>query len=168
MNRTMRFAACVTSILLLVAILLYPGNFALAADPGSAQDPLVTQSYIDNQVKTLQAQVYALEGRISILEARLSGLSSVVPTPPASTGTGVQTPTKPVVQPISGKKVYPKAGMNNINIRSGPGTDFVALGKLNALKPLPFLSERSGWYQIRMPDGRSGWVTKELTEVRTK
>lgn len=145
---------------------------AAAVDPGSAQDPIVTQSYVDAQInarmQSLTDQVYALQNKITLLENRINAgipaQTSVTPTPAAGGGTQVQ-PALPG-KPAAAKKVYPKKGLTQVNVRGGPATSYVILTKLKSTAPATLLSEKPGWYNIRLPDGRSAWVSKDVAEIR--
>ncbi|MGE5396873.1 MAG: SH3 domain-containing protein [Chitinophagales bacterium] len=126
-------------------------------DTGSSQDPLVTQSYVDSRLKaqndSLQAQITALQNRIALLESK-SGSGG------PSTGT---SSTPPSTTTTAAKKVYPKAGSNWINIRSGPGTSYSVVAKLYPNKPATLVSQRNNWYLVKMSDGKAGWVSMDVS-----
>ena len=137
-------------------------------EPGSVMDPLVTQSYVDSQLKAqveaLKAQIAALESRVASLEARLAAV-------PAAPGAGTeesagQGGTSPGSTTPSVKKVYPKKDVSKANVRSGPGTNFAIVGKIEAKSPGIFVSERNGWYLVKLPSGKSGWVSKTVVDLR--
>lgn len=55
-----------------------------------------------------------------------------------------------------------------LRVRSGPGTTFVEVAKVNPGEKYEFLEESSGWYKIQFKGGKEGWVVgtyvkKELT-----
>jgi N-acetylmuramoyl-L-alanine amidase len=53
---------------------------------------------------------------------------------------------------------------NNVNIRSGPGTNYDSLTKVFKGLNLIVLNENNGWLQIEMSDGRRGWVADYLVD----
>jgi curli biogenesis system outer membrane secretion channel CsgG len=51
---------------------------------------------------------------------------------------------------------------STVNVRSGPGTGNPVLGTVRRGDRLPILGESGSWYQIRLPDGREGWIYNKL------
>lgn len=49
----------------------------------------------------------------------------------------------------------------SLNIRKGPGTNYPILGKLNAKDTVKVIDASSGWYQLLLPTGEVGYVSKE-------
>ncbi|MGE5417634.1 MAG: SH3 domain-containing protein [Acidobacteriota bacterium] len=173
-----RRAVIVGSLVILIALFggfwtgrLVEADITSPADPGSTQDPLVTQSYVDSQlrsqVQTLQTQITALQNRIALLEARPatgSQTSTPVVTPGNPSGTGNSTGT--VTPGTSIKKIYTKPGIPKANVRSGPGTSYPIVTKLNPGEAAQYVSERSGWYCIKTKGGKAGWVSKDVTVLK--
>ncbi len=59
----------------------------------------------------------------------------------------------------------------NLNLRSGPGTDYPVLGKLRRGTELNILNEVIGsdgdqWFQVITPDGKEGWVHSEYVTLK--
>jgi len=52
-----------------------------------------------------------------------------------------------------GNEVLIKA--SEMNVRGGPSTDHAVVGKARNGQRLPFVSERDGWYEVRLPAGTS-------------
>lgn len=50
-----------------------------------------------------------------------------------------------------------------VNIRSGPGTQYHVIGKVNQGCQVTILEQSGGWYKVRLPDGKLGWIYKKLT-----
>ncbi len=50
-------------------------------------------------------------------------------------------------------------------LRGAPGTDAVVVGELDEHAPVRVLGASGGWYRVRLPDGRSGFVAARLTEA---
>jgi N-acetylmuramoyl-L-alanine amidase len=53
-----------------------------------------------------------------------------------------------------------------LNVRSGPGTTFDILTRALRGALLPLLSRQGDWLQVRLPDGRNGWVATQHTTIR--
>ena len=53
-----------------------------------------------------------------------------------------------------------------LNVRSGPGTDYTALGSLSDGSRLPITGDSDGWYQIGY-QGQEGWVSADYVQVVT-
>lgn len=51
---------------------------------------------------------------------------------------------------------------STVNIRSGPGTSHGIIGSVRRGDRLSLLGESGNWYQIRLPDGREGWIFNKL------
>ncbi|MDH7577572.1 MAG: SH3 domain-containing protein [Bacillota bacterium] len=79
---------------------------------------------------------------------------------PAGTSPGGQTPGS---QSSGGAKLlYIKPDNSYVNLRKGPGTNHEYLGRVErgnpACEPMTVLGQAGDWYQVRLPDGRTGWV----------
>jgi TolA-binding protein len=168
--------------------------------PGSAADPLVSQSYVDEQVATyvasLQQRVSDLTAQEAQLEQALAevqkqqGITPIqpaqtstpsqpaqtsTPSQPAQTSTPSQpaqtsTPSQPVQATVS-DQLYIKTDNSYVNLRQGPGTSYPLLGTATRgnpdSEPMTVLAESGGWYQVRLPDARTGWVAGWLVEERS-
>jgi hypothetical protein len=149
--------------------------------PGSAADPLVSQGYVDEQVATYIA---GLNQRISDLTTREAQLEQalaqaqkqqgITPIQPAQATTTTQpaqatTTTQPAPATTS-QQLYIKADNSYVNLRTGPGTNFPLVGTATRgnpdSEPMTVLSQSGGWYQVRLPDTRTGWVAGWLVEAR--
>jgi SH3-like domain-containing protein len=53
---------------------------------------------------------------------------------------------------------------DDINMRSGPGTGYETLWKLDAGFPLELVSAKGEWLKVRDFEGSSGWVHKKTTQ----
>ena len=150
--------------------------------PGSAADPLVSQSYVDEQVATyvasLQQRVSNLTAQEAQLEQALAEVQKqqgITPIQPAQTSTPSQpaqtsTPSQPVQATVS-DQLYIKTDNSYVNLRQGPGTSYPLLGTATRgnpdSEPMTVLAESGGWYQVRLPDARTGWVAGWLVEERS-
>jgi N-acetylmuramoyl-L-alanine amidase len=52
-----------------------------------------------------------------------------------------------------------------VNVRSSPGTDFPLIAQVKYGQKLPIVGEQDDWYQVSLPDGRTGWIARWLTAV---
>lgn len=66
------------------------------------------------------------------------------------------------VKIITAASAYPQSVVitgNSVNLRSGPGTTFSIIGGLSKETVLPVVSQQGDWYQVKLPDGDSGWIS---------
>lgn len=54
---------------------------------------------------------------------------------------------------------------NNINVRSGPGTNYSVIASLAFGESFPVLGENSGWYAVQLPNGSTGWVAMSVVQT---
>ncbi len=152
--------------------------FASGGEPGSPADPLVARSYVDEQVAVyiseLEKKVAALNGRALELEQALAQLQRQAGLKPLAPGGGQAGETGASSGSSSGgvsaggqapagqKLLYVKPENSYVNLRKGPGTGHELLGKVErgspACEPMTVLAQSGDWYQVRLPDGRTGWV----------
>ncbi len=133
----------------LMLCLLVSGYFAVAAESGSAEDPLITQSYLDAVVtpKAVQAAEQAAGEQAGALSARLNALTQQLDqkiTAAAAAlasdetflkrvaamggGTAADSGTWKSLTLSSGQKVYLAVG-SEVVLRSGAATCFESGGK---------------------------------------
>jgi len=55
-----------------------------------------------------------------------------------------------------------------LNVRSGPGTTHQRIATINRGAVLPVLSEQSGWAQVSLRTGQTGWITTEFVTLRNQ
>jgi hypothetical protein len=180
------------TILAVTAVFLLVGAFFLgtvvSADitgspaPGSAEDPLVSESYV-------KAKVAALEARIAELEQQVAGTSSTNSSKGNSSsssnsvsgsnnnssnsssnnssnssstgGSSANQPTSP-----SAKMVQIKQLSTYANVRSTPNMQAQVMIRVNPGSQLTWLKTSGDWYNVRLSDGRSGWVHNSVAELR--
>jgi cell wall-associated NlpC family hydrolase len=53
----------------------------------------------------------------------------------------------------------------NLNLRDGPGTNYVGMTKLNAGAQLDLLARYNDWFQVQMPEGQIGWVLGQYLAI---
>ncbi|HWQ13110.1 MAG TPA: SH3 domain-containing protein [Roseiflexaceae bacterium] len=52
-----------------------------------------------------------------------------------------------------------------LNLRDGPGTNYVGMVRLPAGAQLDLLARYQGWFQVQTGDGQVGWVTSEFLAI---
>jgi curli biogenesis system outer membrane secretion channel CsgG len=53
---------------------------------------------------------------------------------------------------------------SSVNVRSGPGTTHGIVTSVKRGDRLTFLGESGNWYQVRLPNGKEGWIYKKLVK----
>ncbi len=66
---------------------------------------------------------------------------------------------------------FPRSGVVTtqrlrLNVRSGPGTGYKVIGKLDKGDKVTVVSEKDGWYEIELSGGKTGWCTSEYITLR--
>ncbi len=51
---------------------------------------------------------------------------------------------------------------DKVNIRYGPGTVYRVLTQVEKNTPVTVIGEQDNWYRVKLPDGRIGWIRKDL------
>ncbi|NPV52861.1 MAG: SH3 domain-containing protein [Firmicutes bacterium] len=94
--------------------------------------------------------------------------------PPVSESTKLEPPqstihpmpgTEPAQQPTHqapGSVVTVKDP--RVRVRGGPGTNYRVVTTIKRGTPLRVLTSHNSWYQVRLPDGRAGWIASFLVE----
>ncbi len=54
---------------------------------------------------------------------------------------------------------------DRLNLRDGPGTEYISVNKLSAGMQVNLLAKYNGWYQIQTDDGSVGWVTSDYLNM---
>jgi len=57
---------------------------------------------------------------------------------------------------------------NRVNLRSGPGTNYYACGKLNKADRVVVVGSRYSWSQVVPPPGSFSWISKQYVSVDPK
>lgn len=66
------------------------------------------------------------------------------------------------IQPILAKEAL--IDENNLNVRSGPGTDFDRVGQVNSGESYQIIEEQNEWVKVQLGD-LEGWITKEFITI---
>ncbi len=165
-----------------IGFLIGSAVYAGGREPGSAADPLVARSYVDEHmasyVADLEKKVAELSARALQLENALAQLQKQVGLTPikpgeavsgsgtgtgssgnGSSGTGSTGSQTGGFKP--GQKLYILPENSAVNLRKGPGTNYEKVGTAvrgSGCEPMTVLSRSGDWFQVKLADGRTGWV----------
>ena len=77
--------------------------------------------------------------------------------------TGPMTPTAGMTTIPTGTGTV---SANNVNVRTGPGTNFPSITKVNKGTVVTIKEQAFGWYRVVLPDGSTtGWIASWLVET---
>lgn len=159
-------------ILVIVAVVCIAVGFAVGQvvqasfnSPGSENDPLVSQSYVETivgertaalqtQIEELQTQLTALTGGGSTTTAAASSNSSSATT---------STTTTPEQTADSGKTVNVTG--NSVNVRSAANTSASVVGQVSKGDKITYIGEDGDWYKVKLSDGTEGYIASWLGTV---
>lgn len=162
----------------LIVLVLLIGAFVLGtflsaaannAAPGSVEDPLVSESYVQSKVAALEARIQSLEKELAIHGAQVSGMapesasSASTLLNPGSEGSNSEAPE---TTETSARRVYTKAGNSPINIRTTPSLQGPVQQKVAPGTGLTWLRTSGEWYEVELANGQSGWVHNSVSELR--
>jgi len=90
--------------------------------------------------------------------------------PPTEVGvpTEVGTPTAEAPPaPVQVAEILPTP-TNFLNVRKGPGTNFDKIGQVKPGEAHILVSTdlSTGWYEIKLADGSTGWITNQYAQVK--
>ena len=54
---------------------------------------------------------------------------------------------------------------DNVNIRSGPGTNYYHCGKLNSSDRVTVVASKYSWSHIIPPEGSFSWISKQYVSI---
>lgn len=148
---------------------------AVTAMPGSADDPLVSQSYVE---KIVGERTAAIQAQLDVLKA--GGTTTTTPTTPTvpTTPTAPTTPTTPnattptapttsTTPTISTKSITINA--ESLNVRGGAGTTYEKVGSVKKGEKYTLLETKTGtdgvWYKIKLSTGKEGWISSQYAKV---
>lgn len=76
--------------------------------------------------------------------------------------------TKPAAQTTSKATKVAKITKTDVNVRSGPGTNFDHVVQVTKGRTADVLEEKNGWVKIKFSGGTIGWVRKDMVSISTK
>ncbi|MBT9129874.1 MAG: hypothetical protein DDT40_00072 [candidate division WS2 bacterium] len=116
---------------------------AQTAPPGSSNDPIVTKSYVDAKFDELMREINLLKAQNRVFLQEIATLKNQIATLTTTPSTPTQTGT---------------VTSSSLNMRSGSGTNFSVIRTLTLGTEFTVLRTEGVWLQIRLRDGRTGWV----------
>lgn len=174
MSNRIKITVSAIIVLLIMSIGL---NIVLAvnnnAEPGSAQDPIVSKSYVDAEIAKLLAKIETLinqntqlTNRLATSEKTIQTLQQQIQAIGTGGGTanpGTQQPEKPQTPANIGKGVVNVAVLN---LRAQPNTSSAILGKLLKNETLTLVSKTGDWYKVTTSKGVTGYVMGTYVTVQ--
>ncbi|NLV36739.1 MAG: SH3 domain-containing protein [Clostridiaceae bacterium] len=135
------------------------------AEPGSAEDPIVSKSYVDaaisklsTEIKSLREQVDALKAQNAKLQQDLMAVSS------GAAGAGTGSSGNVADKPASLGTGVIKVAV--VNLRSKPTTNSTILGKILLNDTVTLVSKTGNWYQVTTKKGTNGYIREDLLNVK--
>ncbi|MCI8336531.1 MAG: SH3 domain-containing protein [Peptococcaceae bacterium] len=145
---------------------------AVTAMPGSADDPLVSQSYVE---KIVGERTAAIQTQLDELKANANKGGSNTTTP--NNGGNTTTPNNGGNTTTSNNNGNTTTTTNktvtinaeSLNVRGGAGTTYAKVGSVKKGEKYTLLETKSGtdgsWYKIKLSDGKEGWVSSQYAKV---
>ncbi|MCA0956008.1 SH3 domain-containing protein [Mameliella alba] len=73
--------------------------------------------------------------------------------------TYLKTPEKVVTPPPTQTHTMYVTGTDHLNVRSGPGTQYGVINRIDFADKVTVLGENDGWNNVRLSNGQNGWVS---------
>ncbi len=152
--------------------LIYVTNQKAAAGDGPGQIASKALGALDNPQEGVRQMIFrGVDGTYVVIDDRASFDVPATPKLLRLARSGLA----PLPTPSPTAEVTPGAvvrGDQNINLRKGPGSDYDGLGPIapGATMEVVATTEMNGqtWYQVKLADGRLGWVREDLVEANEK
>lgn len=148
---------------------------AVTAMPGSADDPLVSQSYVE---KIVGERTAAIQTQLDELKANVNNGGSTTTTTPnnnttTSNNNNTTTPNNNTTTPSNNNTTTTTKTITinaeSLNVRGGAGTTYAKVGSVKKGEKYNLLETKSGtdgnWYKIKLSDGKEGWVSSQYVKV---
>lgn len=120
----------------------------------SLSDLLNNRGNAANQIKSFY------KGNTSIPETPEEPVIPEVPVIP-ETPVIPEIPATPDVMPMNKKGIVL---VDQLNIRSGPGTNYSSLGKLQTGSLVDLIGYTGKWYKVQLANGQEGWLSQDYVE----
>ena len=147
---------------------------AVTAMPGSADDPLVSQSYVE---KIVGERTAAIQTQLDELKASVNNGGTTTPTtPPTNNGGTTTTPNNngnTTTTNNNGNTTTTTKTITinaeSLNVRGGAGTTYAKVGSVKKGEKYNLLETKAGtdgnWYKIKLSDGKEGWISAQYVKV---
>jgi len=150
------------------------------AEPGSAQDPIVSKSYVDAEIAKLTAKIDALanqntqltnriatyEKTIQSLQQQIQQISQNGSAGTGGTGNGSQQSNNGSQQQNPATIGKGVVNVAVLNLRAQPTTNSQILGKLLKNETLTIVSKHGDWYKVTTSKGVTGYVMGTYVTVK--
>ena len=148
---------------------------AVTAMPGSADDPLVSQSYVE---KIVGERTAAIQTQLDELKANVNkgGSTTTTTTPNNNTTTSnndTTTSNNNTTTPSNNNTTTTTKTITinaeSLNVRGGAGTTYAKVGSVKKGEKYNLLETKAGtdgnWYKIKLSDGKEGWISAQYAKV---
>jgi hypothetical protein len=154
-----KIALLVVAALVFLSLGFVIGQVVQAVDtlPGSNEDPIATQSYVETAVGERLA---VLNTKIEELEAEVAALKG------GTTSTNTNSDDNDTTDVPGGNTSGTQVEItgNTVNVRASASTTAAKVGSVTKGTKVTLLKESGDWYQIKLADGTIGWVASYLTK----
>lgn len=133
--------------------------------PGSEDDPLVSQSYVEKLVgertATLQTQIEELQAELDSIKnpnGTTSSTNTNTNTSTTDTNTNTNTSTTTTAKTV-------EVTSNSVNLRAEPSTSATILGSAAKGDKLTYVATQGDWYKVKLSNGTIAWVYSSLAKL---
>jgi uncharacterized protein YraI len=141
------------------AVLRNEDGQTIVSANGSGESP--TQMTIPAGDASYSLEIYAVDPNLAgSVNVSLQPLGAAPETTPAD-DTGAEEAATPTTAPENACQV---SGVN-VNVRSGPGTDYNVIATMNGGVSYAVLGINNGWYAIDLSGGSVGWVFSDVVQT---
>lgn len=133
------------------------------AEPGSIDDPAVSESLLNQELGKLKTEITSLKSTVTTLESEVKKLSSNSGSSGSgSSGSGSSGSDSSSSSTSSIGTAVVTA--TSLNIRSGAGTSYSKVGTVTKGTKVTLLKKSGSWYQIKT-GSVTGWVSGDYLNV---
>ena len=135
------------------------------AEPGSIDDPVVSESLLNQELGKLKKEITSLKSTITTLESEVKKLSSNS----GSSGSGGSSSGSGSSSSGGSSSSTSSIGTavvtaNSLNVRSGAGTNYSKVGEVTKGTKVTLLEKSGSWYKIKS-GSITGWVSGDYLNV---
>lgn len=131
---------------------------AMSTLPGSSDDPVATESYVETTIgerlATLSTQVDELEAEVAALKGEAPSTASDQTSSSGNGGSADNSGDTNSTLTITG---------NNVNLRSAASTNSDVIGSLSKGTTVTKLGEEGDWYKVDA-NGKTGYVSSQFAQ----
>ena len=131
-------------------------SYAGAGDPGTNEDPIVSESYMKQELGKIQSEVNKLKNEIADLKKDINNGSSSGGGSSSSGGSNTSKPESSLGTATVTTEV--------LNVRSGAGTSYSKVGELRRGTKVTLLEKKGSWYKVKT-SSITGWVSGDYLSI---